>query len=284
MPIAAIILAVAAAICMAAGIAGTPRGRIMLLYLWRHHRWPDLGHPARFTEWVQWRKLHDRDHGLAMLTDKLHAKAFAAGCIDPHMIIPTLWQGLHLPPAPPGPMPFIVKANHGCGQFVVVRNAADWEHAQRVAPGWLARPYGLWLDEWHYTQARRMLLAEPFIGPADALPIDYKVYVFNGIARCIQVHMGRASDHIWMQFDRDWTLLSTSAAPVAIAQPVSLKAMLLAAEAIGAGRDHLRVDFYEVAGEPRFGEVCLFPGSGLDPFHPTSLDTLLGGYWRGVPG
>ncbi len=279
----AIILAVVAATCLMAAIAGSPRGRITLLYLWRHHRWPDLGRPARFTEWVQWRKLNDRDPVLALLTDKLHAKAFAASRIDTHMIIPTVWQGLQLPAAPPCPLPFIVKANHGCGQFVVVRTLADWERARRAAPGWLTRAYGGWLDEWHYTQARRMLLIEPFIGPGDALPIDYKVYVFDGVARCIQVHLGRASHHIWMQFDRDWTLLSSCPPPHDIAAPESLKAMLLAAEAIAAGRDHLRVDFYEVAGEPRFGEVCLFPGSGLDRFHPNSLDTMLGGYWRAAP-
>ncbi len=72
-------------------------------------------------------------------------------------------------------MPFIVKANHGCNQFMVVRNDADWQTALRLAPGWLWEPYGRWLDEWHYTQARRTLLVEPFIGTADSLPLDYKV-------------------------------------------------------------------------------------------------------------
>jgi hypothetical protein len=176
-------------------------------------------------------------------------------------------------------MPFIVKANHGCNQFVVVRNEGDWQRALRLAPGWMRKPYGRWLDEWHYTQARRALLVEPFIGTHDSLPIDYKVYVFGGVAECIQVHVGRGVNHHWAQFDRHWQQLSCNITEGIGDRPRTLSQMLAAAEAIAAGRDHLRVDFYEVAGAVFFGETCLFPGSGLDRFSPTSLDTTLGRLW-----
>lgn len=179
---------------------------------------------------------------------------------------------------PPWPWPFIVKANHGCGQFVVVRNAQDWQRALHEAPGWLAAPYGIWLDEWHYTQARRLILVEPFVGPAKDLPVDYKVYVFNDVARCVQVHVDRDRRHCWAQYDREWCPISAGPKHD-MPRPTSLRAMLGAAEAIAQGRDHLRVDFYEVDGRLLFGETCLFPGSGLDPFHPQELDTVLGGYW-----
>ncbi len=56
--------------------------------------------------------------------------------------------------------------------------------------------------------------------------------------------------------------------------------MIAASERLGAGHDFLRVDFYEVEGRPLFGEFCLFPGSGLDPFDPVSLDDELGRHWR----
>ena len=44
--------------------------------------------------------------------------------------------------------------------------------------------------------------------------------------------------------------------------------------------DFLRVDFYEVDGRPLFGEFCLYPGSGLDPFSADWIDFELGGLWR----
>lgn len=253
--------------------------RVSLLFLWRHGYFPSLARPRRYNEWVQWRKLKDRDPGLALLTDKLHAKALVADRIGDHFVIPTLWQGHCLPRDASWPMPFIVKANHGCRQFVVVRCADDWRRARRQAPRWLGAAYGKWLDEWHYGSAERTLLIEPFIGPEDGLPIDYKVFVFGGRAEFVQVHFDRHANHRWLQFDRDWRPMSTSAGRDPVGPPPSLRAMLDAAERIAGTRDHLRVDFYEVAGRLWFGEMCLFAGSGLDRFDPLSLDDTFGAFW-----
>jgi len=41
----------------------------------------------------------------------------------------------------------------------------------------------------------------------------------------------------------------------------------------------VRVDFYEIDGHPRFGEMTFYPGSGLDPFDPPALDAMLGDRW-----
>ena len=43
--------------------------------------------------------------------------------------------------------------------------------------------------------------------------------------------------------------------------------------------DFARIDFYEIAGEPKFGEVTFYPGSGLDPFDPLELDSEIGALW-----
>ena len=252
------------------------RFRVTSIYRWRHGRWPDLDAPRRFTEWVQWRKLNDRRHSLALLTDKAHAKAVAGTRIGVDHVIPSLWLGKKLPAAPPWPHPFIVKANHGCGQFVVVRGAADYRRARILAPLWLARAYGGLLDEWHYGAARRLLLIEPYIGGA-ALPLDYKVYVFGGRAEVVQLHVGRGVRHRWSQYDREWAPLSAD--PIAAPPPSLLAAMLAAAEAVAGDTDFLRVDFYFERDRLWFGECCLYPGSGLDPFQPDALDLALGDCW-----
>ena len=251
--------------------------RVTLAYAWRHRALLDLDRPCRFTEWVQWRKLHDRDRARARLTDKAHSKRIVAAALGDLMIVPTMWEGLQLPPDPQWAFPFVVKSNHGCGDVVVVRTAADYARARRAAPRWLARSYGRWLDEWHYRHARRMILVEPYIGPADGLPLDYKLYVFGGRAAIIQLHEQRGEDHRWSQFDRGWRCLSTATSTQPA--PASLQAMIAAAERLGADHDFLRVDFYEVDGRALFGEFCLFPGSGLDRFDPIELDDRLGALW-----
>jgi hypothetical protein len=55
--------------------------------------------------------------------------------------------------------------------------------------------------------------------------------------------------------------------------------MLAAAEHLARNTDFLRVDFYELAGQPVFGEFCLYPGSGLDPFPAPWIDFELGKLW-----
>ena len=257
-------------------IAPWKRWRIPLFYWWRHGRWPDLEAPQRFTECVQWRKRNERSRGLALLTDKAHSKRVAQERIGKAHIVPTLWLGRNLPQVAPWPMPFIVKANHGCGQFVVVRDEADYRRAQTIAPGWLSRAYGGMLDEWHYRTARRLLLVEPYIG-GTLLPLDYKVYVFGGRAEVVQIHVGRGGRHRWTQYDRDWTPLSDD--PIAAPPPSRLCEMLAAAEAVAGDTDFLRVDFYCQDDQLWFGECCLYPGSGLDPFRPDALDLMLGARW-----
>ena len=146
-----------------------PTARVATTFLWRHGQLPRLARPRTYNEWVQWRKLNDRDADLALLTDKLHAKAMAASLVDPAIVIPTLWHGALLPDVAPWPMPFVVKANHGCGQFVVVRDLEDWRLAQRVAPHWLRTTYGQWLDANAHPEASnpRQRTVEKLLNSAD---------------------------------------------------------------------------------------------------------------------
>lgn len=250
---------------------------LALLYRARHGRWPDLTNPRRFTEWVQWRKLNDRCLERARLTGKRYGKAVAIAALGPEMVVPTLWYGPALPVEPLWPMPFMIKANHGCGQSIAVHSRADWRRARGRARRWVAARYGAALGEWHYRAAERGLIVEPFLATPDPFPLDYKIYLFGGRAVMIQLHEGRGGDHRWSQFDLDWRPLSRRASRRPA--PRSLDAMIAAAERLGASHDFVRVDFYEIDGRPMFGEFCLFPGSGLDPFDPPELDDWLGELW-----
>ncbi len=271
-----------------AQIAGAAPGdwlahlRVGLTYAARHRRLPNLARPRRFTELVQRRKLNDRDPAQTMLMDKIAAKAMAGGQLGKDWIIPTAWVGDCLPQLPPFACPRIVKARHGCNQYRVLREQPDaraWEDLRKLSAHWTRKPYGLWLDEWAYENVPRGIIAEPLIaGPGGALPVDYKIYVFGGVATHVQIHLDRGSSHRWILHDRDYRqLVQVDEAPAA---PRSLGAMLDAAEELATGFDFLRVDFYEVAGKPLFGEFCLYPGSGLDPFAADWIDFELGGLWR----
>ena len=242
---------------------------------------PALDDPQRFTELVQWRKLHDRDARMPALADKVRVKRFVENALGRDWVIPTLWSGPVMPAAFDGQGPYVVKSRHGCNQIEFVRaEPADYRALRRRADRWAERPYGAWLDEWLYAEIPRGLLIEPYVGEADALPIDYKIYVFGGRAAYVQVHLGRGRRHRWIVFDRDWRRVSAPSSDPDPAPPRALAVMIDAAETLGRDFDFVRVDLYDLATGPKFGEMTFYPGSGLDRFDPVSLDADMGALWR----
>lgn len=254
--------------------------RIKLTYLWRHGRSPNLQFPITFTEHVQFRKLHDRDVRLPTMADKVTVKNIVAERIGREWITPTLWHGELLPIKPEWPLPFVVKARHGCNQSIFVHtDSENWQSIRHKAARWLGKGYGFWLDEWLYSHIPRGLLVEPFIGEGRDLPIDYKFYVFAGRVEYVQVHLERAGRHRWILLDRNWQRVSAQSSDADPSPPVNLARMIAAAEELGLGFDFVRVDLYEVGGRPLFGEMTFYPGSGLDRFDPVSLDRVIGEHW-----
>ena len=259
------------------------QARVHLTYLACHRRIARLSAPTLFTEHVQHRKLHDRNAAFPRLADKLLAKTEVAAILGREWIIPTLWHGLELPVRPCWPLPFVLKSRHGCNHYAFVRSPeVDWDALRRRAHRWTRGRYGYWLDEWLYSKIEPGLLIEPFVGPGGVVPIDYKLFVFGGRVAFVQVHLEREAAHRWIVLDRDWRQLAPGGdAP---ARPRSLPAMIEAAELLGRGFAFVRVDLYEIEGEPKFGEMTFYPGSGLLPLKPGHLDLTMGRLWGQAAG
>ena len=253
--------------------------RVHLTYLWRHNRIADLTAPKTLTEHIQRRKLTDRNPRFVRMADKVAVKDHVSRTLGSHWVTPTLWRGIRLPVEPVWPMPFVIKSRHGCSQVFVVRTLEDYTVGRRLARRWIGHTYGRWLDEWSYGQIPKGLLVEPFIGEGGALPIDYKFFVFAGKVAFIQVHLARSTAHRWIVFDLDWCRVSLSTRDSDPPPPTRLSELIEAAETLGAEFDFVRVDLYEVASKPVFGELTFYPGSGLEKVQPESLDLAMGSLW-----
>jgi hypothetical protein len=264
-----------------------PEPSLKLQFLRYQRRLPHFRNPRSFTEKVQYRKLHDRNPMLPLYADKVKAKALVAETLGSEWVIPTLWSGTALPPRNERhwPMPYVIKANHGCEMNIFVRSAADqnWDEIESKVNEWLSiRYYNKVRHEWLYSQIQPQILVEPFIGALEELPTDFKFFVLNGRAEYIQVDTGRKSEHLHRRafYDRNWNkqpfTLKYPLDESVLPKPVSLERMIAAAELLAKDTPFVRVDFYEVGGNPLFGEMTFYPSSGLAAFHPFEYDQLLG--------
>lgn len=265
-----------------------PKMAVSLMYFRCFGRFPSFSHPKDFNEKIQVSKLTDRNPLMTVCADKVLVKSYVADLIGAKHVIPTLWSGVELTAreARTWPIPFVIKANHASGtnHFVRSREELDWAEIETLCKDWLLKPYLPYLHEWAYQDIKLQLLVEPFVSCDGTLPLDYKVYVFNGVSHFIHIDIGRENNHQRCFYDRTWTKYDfTWQYPFyegAVAAPQNLEQMLYFAELLSGDFPFVRCDFYEVEGHIYFGEMTFYPGAGLETFIPREWDRKFGDLWK----
>jgi hypothetical protein len=188
---------------------------------------------------------------------------------------------------------FVLKANHGSGTNLIVRDkaAVDRAEALRRADGWLVENHYWWTGEWAYSRIRPRLLVEALLeGDAEGKPpVDYKFYVFHGRPRILDVHIDRFGvGYRYLQRDAEtlgplpfqWGELAATDEESSPYLPASeVRAMAELAARVGAGFDHVRVDLYLSGGRIWFGELTHYTSNACAPFFPDRYDRVLGDLW-----
>ena len=257
------------------------------LYFSTHGEYPNIRNPKRFTEKIQHRKLFNKDQRLTLCADKVLVKDYVLERLGADILIPTLYSGKRLPPLVERtwPLPFVIKTNHGSSFNIFVRQKSDldWPAIEEKLALYLAIDFGAYLKELHYSKIPRQVLVEPFLSDRGELPIDYKIFVFGGTPKYIQVDTDRERAHKRTFFDAHWNRQTFQFAyPLdtrPIRRPTSLDTMLAAATTLGRDFDFVRVDFYEVGGHAYFGEMTFTPEAGFGKFNPPEIDTHFGEMW-----
>lgn len=262
---------------------------VLLQYRRAHGRFPRLNPPITFTEKVQYRKLYERDSRLPVFADKAKAKALIAEMIGPQYIIETLWAGRDTERLNFEELrrPFVIKPTHSCGETIFVRedDHPDWDDVRRQCRSWVDGAYGSRTREWLYKHIEPGIMIERMIGDGKTPPADFKLFVFHGKTKIIQVDVQRFGDvRERALYDADWKRLAVwSTFPDSrqeIDRPNRLDEMKRVAEKIGSAFDFVRVDLYEVDERIYFGETTFYPASGYARYHPVSFDAEMGKMWQ----
>lgn len=248
----------------------------------------NLKNPHTFNEKLQWLKLHDRNPLYITMVDKYAVKKYVADMIGEEYIVPTLGVWDKFDDINFGELPdqFVLKCTHDSGGVIICKDKSklDIEKAKEKVEKSLKTNYYLLGREWPYKDVPRKIIAEEFLDDNGHVPVDYKVYCFNGNPYKVMLCLDRDKDEAtkFYSFDKDWNLLRHNrwgiAAPenFTLPKPASLGLMFEFAAMLSKGMPFVRVDFYELNRKLYFGELTLFPDSGFDNAILPEIDLLYG--------
>ena len=248
----------------------------------------NLRHPQTFTEKLFWRMVTwnrgDMPPRFRELADKYAVRTYVVSTVGPDYLIPLLWHGEDPRQIPFDTLPtkYVIKPSHASERVIVVDGPPDRVDIIQKVSGWLADDYYWRGREYQYYLVTPRIMIEECLSDEDAqLPLDYKIYCFNGRPELIWVR-NHAHD-ISPFFDSAWNLLELSCeegtARPWIPKPTNLDEMIAVAAKLSAGFGHVRVDLYNIKKRVFFGELTFTTKAGKLKFDPDHWDLKLGEKW-----
>jgi len=238
-----------------------------------HHKL-NLDNPLRYTEKLQYLRLFVYPHddlvikcaGRAGVREYVEDKGYGETLIPTYGIFNDFndIDFAHLPAS------FVMKATHACAYNVIVRDKSNLDliPLKKRFAKWLKTNYGKKTLELHYSPIKPQIIIEKFLGEVDSLPIEYKIHVFNGIAKSMYVVSGRGVDIRYNNYYIDWTPFDGSQfngwkkREEEIPIPKNWKEMVKMAEDLGKSFPFVRVDLYNISGKIYFSELTFTPAKG----------------------
>ena len=259
---------------------------IIDFYAYHTSKLLDLSHPVTFNEKIQWLKINDNLPIKTALSDKILVRKYVEEIIGVEYLIPILgeWEKFDDIDFEKLPDKFVLKCNHASGTNLIVnsKNELDIPKEKSVFDKWMAQDYSKENFEFNYRNIHRKILAEKLLETNNGEDlIDYKLHVFNGKVRLIQVDIDRHHNHRRNLYLPDWTYLPYSilyptASEINIEKPGCLDEMIDLAQKLGKQFIYVRVDFYINKDQIWFGEMTFYHGSGCEIFRPQDFEYEMG--------
>ncbi len=263
---------------------------VILDYVRAHGRVPNLQHPRTFNEKIARRKVRERDARFPDLIDKIKVKEIVGSRYGHEFINPTLAvynssTEMDFTQPPLRVPPYVIKASHGSGMTLLVRDAPiDQTAIREQVDAWLKVDHSTAAEEWAYSQIKPRILVEALMGGSRTIT-DYKFHVFSGSVYAIEVVLDRFAEYRINFYSPSWDLLDIKRyagrlpSELPVQPPKRLGTMLELAESIGRDFSYVRVDLYAIEEEIKFGELTFYTGAANDRFEPVEWDMKFGEQW-----
>lgn len=273
----------------------SPRLNTKVVYRTKFKKSIDLEHPKTLDEKIQWLKLNTyrRDPLINQCADKYRVRDYVVkcGCGEILNELFGVYDSVNEIPWEDLPNQFVLKWNFGCGQNLIVKDKSqlDIESAKKKMKKWyrLRNRFYLTYSELQYKGIPPKILCERLIETEDgSLPVDYKLYCFNGVPHCVLVCSKRGEMEHGAQyyfFDKDWNLLrynkrgKDAPADFTLPKPKGIERVFDYAAKLSKPFPFVRSDFYLENGNVIFGELTFTPCGGYDVNRLPETQLLFGG-------
>lgn len=260
----------------------SPRLNTEVVYFFKFKKRINLNNPKTLDEKIQWLKLNTYlgDPLITQCADKFAVREYVekSGCGEILNELYGAYDKVEDIPWDELPNSFVLKWNFGCGQNLIVRDKSKLNivDAKKKLGKWYSIHDTFYLpySEMQYKGITPKLVCEKLIETEDGdLPVDYKLYCFNGRPDCVLVcakrgHMRHGAEYYF--FDKNWKLKRYNkrgkAAPpgFTLPKPNNYELLFDYASKLSKSFPFVRADFYLEHGKVTFGELTFTPCGGFD--------------------
>lgn len=185
------------------------------------------------------------------------------------------------------PQRFVLKCNHGCAFNIICtdKQTLNISEAKKRLKKWMKSESWVLYAETNYKNIKHKVICEKYLdGLGDALPVDYKIYCFQGEPKYIGNFIERDIENGTLTrgfFNTDWTpsdvfvdrdKMDLTKFP----KPKDLELMLDYARILSKPFPFVRVDLYNVHGRIVFGELTFTPTGCLGTYYTEEANLKLG--------
>ena len=261
-----------------------PKSYVKYAYKKHFRRKPNLDDPQNFNEKILWIIFNWQNPLIVQCTDKYRMREYVKE-VGLESILPKLygvWDNVRSIDWNNLPDTFVMKCNHGCEMNIICDNKdkLDIKDEETKLDKWMQTRYG---DdkfyEPHYLYIKPIIFAEEYIKTSDGkMPIDYKIYCFNGKPELVLACVERDVEVKFEFYDLEWNVLDIGAKKneQKARKPASLSKMIEYAKKLSKPFPFVRVDFYDRDGEPILGELTFTPFYGMARYYSEEGNLWLG--------
>lgn len=252
----------------------SPTLYVKLQYKYITHHKLNLKNPTRYTEKLQHLRLYEypKNDLVRKCASRVEVRDYVSSlglskCLIPCLGVYNKFDDIDFDKLP---SQFVMKCSHASGFNYMVKdkNNIDKKFLKKKFDKWLKTNYGKKTIELHYAKIKPQIIIEKYIGDENSLPVEYKIHVFNGVAKYLYVVTGRGVDIRYNNYYIDWTPFDGAQfngwkkTNYELEKPANYDKMIEIAELLAKPFPFVRVDLYNINGVIYFGEMTFTPAKG----------------------